>query len=195
MRHQVLASEPDPMFLAYMAEFGVRVPMAAEPYADHALHDDCAEQLWVQEQVFDHPDACTRYAPSMDLYEGARFIDGVVGLYRDGPTGDRIVGVALHRMYKGSRLSRRECMMVKLAVTEMKNLIDRGHLPLASADSPALSPRLRQVLDQLLRGESVKRIARAMSLSVWTVREHVQRLYKRCGVNSREELMAKHIRA
>jgi DNA-binding NarL/FixJ family response regulator len=66
-------------------------------------------------------------------------------------------------------------------------------LPPAEAGAE-LPPRLKQVLDRLLVGHPPKRIARELRLSVWTVREHVQRLYKRFDVNCREELMAKFVR-
>ena len=194
IRHQVLASDPDPMFLTYMAEFGVKVPLEAEPYADHALRDGSEEQTWVKDQVFSIPDARVRYAPSMHLYDGADLTDGLVSLYRDGPARDRIVGVALHRLHGGAKLTARERLMVRLAVVEMKHLARRGHLPLAPPDDPPLPPRLQQVKERMLRGAGVKRVARELGLSVWTVREHVQRLYKHYGVNSREELMAKFVR-
>src|SRR4051812_31714486 len=39
-RHQILTTDPDPMFMHYMGEFGVSIPLSGEPYADHALHSD-----------------------------------------------------------------------------------------------------------------------------------------------------------
>jgi DNA-binding CsgD family transcriptional regulator len=52
-----------------------------------------------------------------------------------------------------------------------------------------------QVLDRFLSGKAPKRIARELRLSPWTVREHDQRLYKHYAVSSREELMARFVRA
>jgi DNA-binding CsgD family transcriptional regulator len=56
-----------------------------------------------------------------------------------------------------------------------------------------MPPRLAQILELLLAGESPKAIARRVGLSLWTVREHVQRLYRRLGVSGRDELMARFV--
>jgi DNA-binding NarL/FixJ family response regulator len=53
-----------------------------------------------------------------------------------------------------------------------------------------LSPRLRQVLEMLLRGSDEKRIAWDLGRSRHTVHNHVRRLYRCMGVKSRAELMA-----
>jgi DNA-binding CsgD family transcriptional regulator/PAS domain-containing protein len=65
----------------------------------------------------------------------------------------------------------------------------------ASATSPraraaALPPRLRQVLDRLLAGDSEKQIATRIGLSPHTVHDHVKRLYRTLDVNARSELLA-----
>ena len=57
-----------------------------------------------------------------------------------------------------------------------------------------LSPRLAQVLDYLLAGDSEKQVARRMKLSHHTVHGHVKILYRRYGVSSRAELLARHLR-
>jgi DNA-binding CsgD family transcriptional regulator len=170
--------------------------MAAEPFADHALHDPSPVQVWGRGRAFSHPDAATRYAPTTALYDASKVVDGVVGLYRDEPAGgERIVGVALHRMYDGPKLRPRDHALLRFAVVEVRDLARRGSLPLAAPLPPGLPPRLQQVLDRLLRGDGVKHIARELGLSVWTVREHVQRLYRHFGVGGREELMARFVKS
>lgn len=53
-----------------------------------------------------------------------------------------------------------------------------------------LPPRLRQVLDGLLAGESEKQIALRIDISPHTVHDHVKRLYRTLGVNGRGELLS-----
>jgi DNA-binding CsgD family transcriptional regulator len=57
-----------------------------------------------------------------------------------------------------------------------------------------LSPRLRQTLDRLLDGDGEKQIARRLGLSPSTVHQYVTELYRRYGVSSRAELMARWVR-
>lgn len=53
---------------------------------------------------------------------------------------------------------------------------------------------MRQTLNFLLRGDSEKQIARKMRISPHTVHVYVKSLYKRFGVCSRGELLAKWVR-
>ena len=57
-----------------------------------------------------------------------------------------------------------------------------------------LSPRLRQVLDCLLDGDCEKHAALRLGLHPTTVHDHVKRLYRHFGVNSRAELLAFFLR-
>ena len=193
MRHQVMDSDPDPDLLRSMRGLGADLPMEAEPFADHALRDPRPLQLWTREQVMGHPDAPARYARSLSLYDAGRLVDGAVGLYRDGPGDRRVVGVAMHRIGRGHRFRPRDHALLAFAVRELRELVRRGHFPLDGPAPEVLPPRLREVLDRLLRGDGVKQIARELGLSVWTVREHIQRLYRHFGVGSRDELMSRFV--
>lgn len=53
-----------------------------------------------------------------------------------------------------------------------------------------LSIRQQQVLVQLMAGDSIKQIARKLSLSPHTVNDHLKQIYQRFGVSGRGELMA-----
>jgi DNA-binding CsgD family transcriptional regulator len=57
-----------------------------------------------------------------------------------------------------------------------------------------LSPRMEQTLRHLLGGDSEKQVARKLDLSQHTVHVYVKALYRRYGVSSRAELLAKHLR-
>jgi DNA-binding CsgD family transcriptional regulator len=57
-----------------------------------------------------------------------------------------------------------------------------------------LSPREREIFDQLLTKLSTKEIARNMALSYTGVTFHIKKLYDKLGVQSRVELLAKYIK-
>jgi DNA-binding CsgD family transcriptional regulator len=69
--------------------------------------------------------------------------------------------------------------------------------PPDAADEPwsALSPREREVLALLAEGASNKEIARALALSVHTVKFHIAALNEKLGARSRVEAVAIAIRA
>ena len=66
-----------------------------------------------------------------------------------------------------------------------------GAAPPAADDLP---PRMAEVLHHLLRGDSEKQVARRMRLSPHTVHGHVKVLYRRFGVSTRAELLARRLR-
>ncbi len=60
--------------------------------------------------------------------------------------------------------------------------------------SEPLSRRERQTLELLLSGDAEKQIASHLSISRHTVHVYVKSLYKRFGVSSRGELLARWVR-
>ena len=64
----------------------------------------------------------------------------------------------------------------------------------ASDETDNLSPRERQVLDALARGQRYKEVADELKLSPNTVRTHVQRIYKKLHVQSRAAALRKYRR-
>jgi DNA-binding CsgD family transcriptional regulator len=64
----------------------------------------------------------------------------------------------------------------------------------AISPGPPLSPRERQTLELLLTGNAEKQIAARLDISRHTVHVYVKSLYKRFGVNSRSELLAKWVK-
>jgi DNA-binding CsgD family transcriptional regulator len=193
--HQTLSSHPDEMFLRYAAEFGVSFPLDADPFCYASIRSDEPQRAWTAGELFRDGDAWRQHAGFVQVKTAARLADGMISHYRTGPRGDRIVGVGMHRFGKAPRLRAAEVALVRFAVGEVRRLVERGHLALPPVEGrPELPPRLKQVLDRLLLGEAPTRVARELRLSVWTVREHVQRLYRHYGVSSREELMARFVR-
>jgi DNA-binding CsgD family transcriptional regulator len=54
-----------------------------------------------------------------------------------------------------------------------------------------LTPRELDVLDQLMRGQSGKQVARQLGLSLQTVNGHLRSVYRKCGVRGRDELLGR----
>jgi DNA-binding CsgD family transcriptional regulator len=57
-----------------------------------------------------------------------------------------------------------------------------------------LAPRLRQTLELLVAGDSERQVALKLKISQHTVHVYVKQLYKRFGVSSRGELLARFVR-
>jgi DNA-binding CsgD family transcriptional regulator len=62
------------------------------------------------------------------------------------------------------------------------------------AEGLSLSPRLRQTLEHLVRGDSEKQIAGKLGVSPHTIHVYVKQLHKRFKVSSRGELLARFVR-
>ncbi|WP_206294898.1 helix-turn-helix transcriptional regulator [Humisphaera borealis] len=58
-----------------------------------------------------------------------------------------------------------------------------------------LSPRMQQTLDRLLKGDSEKQVAAHLGVSPHTVHVYVKAIYRKLGVASRGELLARFVRA
>jgi len=69
-------------------------------------------------------------------------------------------------------------------------LLETRALDSATAPQPHLTPRQAEVLRLLEQGRSTKQIAAELHLSTETVRNHVRRLFRALGVNSRLEAVA-----
>ena len=90
-------------------------------------------------------------------------------------------------------MDRRDSKLVYLLQLELARHLGRS---LATSRDPVsrLSPRLRETLDCLLDGDGEKQAALRLGISVATIREYVQALYRNFEVNSRAELMAYFLR-
>jgi DNA-binding NarL/FixJ family response regulator len=58
----------------------------------------------------------------------------------------------------------------------------------------ALSPREREVVEALARGDAYKQIADRLGISIPTVRTYIRRIYEKLHVHTRTEAVAKYLR-
>lgn len=115
----------------------------------------------------------------------------LVSSYRlPGPTPAADM-LTLHRALNDGRFAERDRRLLWLLHRELGPLV--GTVLRTGEQDPFadLPPRLRQTLDRLLAGDSEKEAAQALGLGVRTVHEYVVKLYRRFGVHSRAELMAR----
>jgi DNA-binding CsgD family transcriptional regulator len=82
-------------------------------------------------------------------------------------------------------------MRQKLAAACKSMLEEVSPQKISSDLTAGLSKRMKDTLEHLLSGDSEKEVAAKLDLSPHTVHIHVKNLYKRLGVCSRGELMAK----
>jgi PAS domain S-box-containing protein len=95
---------------------------------------------------------------------------------------------------EAERFAHLERQVLRIAA-ELHALNLSSHSPLEAHEArlpalDALSPRQREVVDRLLRGERMPAIAAAMYLSQSTVRNHLSSVFKHFGVGSQAELLA-----
>lgn len=199
----------DALFDGYAAEVIAPHGLRADPFCATTLgRSDRLVSLGRRDALPDVP-AHRRCEPFVGFLKKVSMGDGAVCFARLDARAAAgrpavIVGVGAHRCDGGrSPLRPRDRAMIDLAVTEYAGLIARGRLavPELAAPDPAadadpftrLSPRPRAVLRLLLAGESPKAIARALGISLWTVREHQSAVYRHFGVAGRDELMARFL--
>jgi DNA-binding CsgD family transcriptional regulator len=113
----------------------------------------------------------------------------------DQETPGGIDAIILHREAGRRDFSERDRNLMHLYHEELGRLI--GPVLATAVDGSILlrlSPRLRETLDRLLAGDSEKEVARRLGLKRPTIHEYVTELYRRLGVSSRAELLARFLR-
>ncbi len=92
--------------------------------------------------------------------------------------------------------TRREVQLVNVFHENLRHLyaLPRQVVPEFNAVAmPQLPPRLQPVLNHLLGGDGEKQVAVKLGLSPHTVHEYVKAIYRRLGVSSRGELLARFV--
>jgi DNA-binding CsgD family transcriptional regulator len=129
-----------------------------------------------------------------DYLSRSRLDDLIVSFQRIDGAESHFCGLTLFRALGENRFSRRDKFFLEMLHQEITPLIG---CQLAFAEEPSairLAPRLRQVLDCLLEGDSEKQVANRLGLTAQTINQYVKSVYRHFRVNSRAELMARWIR-
>jgi DNA-binding CsgD family transcriptional regulator len=121
-------------------------------------------------------------------------IDSHVVGWQRMPDGLDTIGVTFHRERGARPFSLRERAVLRLFIEELNVLRLQGILVDKRLEGPKLSRRESEVLERLLTGASVKETASHLHLSARTVEDYVKVLYRKHGVHSRAELLAKFVR-
>lgn len=103
----------------------------------------------------------------------------------------RASGLTLHRTWGDKRFSVRERRILELFNIERYRLHRSSVLRVNQMRLNTLSPREHDVLEQLVRGKSVKEAASAIGIRPRTAEDYVKAIYKKLQVNSRAELLSK----
>lgn len=95
--------------------------------------------------------------------------------------------ISFHRPWGERPFTERERLLVDVFHRESRALVPRRR------PQDRLSPHLDRTLRALLRGLSEKEVAAELGLSRHTIHEYVKALYRRFGVRSRSELLARFV--
>jgi DNA-binding CsgD family transcriptional regulator len=130
-------------------------------------------------------DICKKFFEPADVGE---FLHSVF------PLGDRMCSVVIFLRALGRpSFEPREVCITHIVTSEVEWLHRDGMDVPAAEHVNDLTVRERQVLLYLLAGDSVKQVARKLSLSSHTVKGHLKNIYQRFKVSSRGELLAQFI--
>ena len=110
------------------------------------------------------------------------------------PTSDGQTSmIGLYRRFNRPLFTERECRIAHIVLSEIPALHEAISPPDLNSGVIGLSPRLRQVLNCLLQGYSRKEIASHLDLSIHTIGEYVNDLYRRFGVHSQTKLVRRFL--
>jgi DNA-binding CsgD family transcriptional regulator len=145
-----------------------------------------ARQEWLQSALFNEFFRATGFDD--------RLLSFVAAPGESGRQKSAWNGITLYRMVGDPLFTARERRLVHLVHREVQPLLGTRLATCSDRAIRPLSPRLRQVLDLVLLGQSEKEIAQQCGLAKSTVHEYATALYRRYGVRGRVELMALFLR-
>lgn len=98
-------------------------------------------------------------------------------------------GIGLHRKWGNDPFTAREARIVHIITSEVPWLHDAAVPGTNGEGTQRLAPRLRPVLTLLMDGQSRKRIAHNLGLSVHTIGDYIKAIYRHFNVSGRAQLM------
>lgn len=119
------------------------------------------------------------------------FEDFILSVYPAGESGYTALG--LHRRLGSPYYTKRDCTLVHLLFQHSLWLHQSTGQVSDPSELISLSPRERQVMIYLMKGDSRKQVAHKLRLSEHTVTDYLKEIYRKFNVNSRAELLAKFI--
>jgi len=123
-------------------------------------------------------------------YEPAGIGEFLSSLY---PLGENIFSSIVFAGGGRAAFSRRKCASRNL-LPMTSNWLHRAGTDVPAVDHVnELSIRQRLVLAHLMTGNGTKQIARKLSISAYTVNDHIKTIYQRFGVRNRAELLAQFL--
>lgn len=196
--HGLAASETESMFHAYMVggdgfdlmasrirtEYAISAETETTPVATCTRGELVADREWYRSSYVN------------DHRRGWGIDHCVYSVMR---AGDAHFGMSINRGFGDAPFSTEERELVQIFHLETAWLARRrrarieppGPSPELGARRASLAPRVREVLDALLRGAADKEIAANLAISPHTARQYVKVVYRAFEVTSRAELSAK----
>lgn len=122
-------------------------------------------------------------------------VDDFLNCHARTPDNQAFFGFQFIRPDRDRRFGPSERRLTRLFMAEVDHHLGKT-LAWESPDPPFafLPPRLRQTLECLLAGDGEKQVARRLGISRHTVHDYVKELYRRLGVSTRAELLARCLR-
>jgi DNA-binding NarL/FixJ family response regulator len=117
--------------------------------------------------------------------------EDVMGCLTAGVDGYIPKTLSVPEMVRALRQVLAGAIFVPRALTRRGVEPPRPRRPLCTPGVENLTPRQREVLDELLLGRSSKEIARALAVAEGTVKIHLAAIYRALGVRSRAEAISK----
>lgn len=155
--------------------------LCRRPRVTARLADVVDRQTWRNSITF------TNYSRPMELDQH------IVSLHRL-TTRSTVTLLKVRRGLNDGTFSRRDWRIIDLLHAEVAPLIGTTLATSRHRSMHGLAPRLREVLDHLLAGESEKQIALRLRLSRPTINQYVGILYRHFGMASRGELLSYFVR-